>query len=104
MKKIFRQGDVMIVEVLAIPKAATKEQREGDIILAHGEVTGHAHRIAAKTAQARMWSAGAERFLQAMEMVSLKHEEHSALSIPPGNYQVVIQQEYTPGALRNVAD
>ena len=101
--KIYRQGDVLIVEVKSVPKAAKLRTDKGDIILAHGEVTGHAHRIA-ETPSAKLWSADAERFLQVLETVSLKHEEHSTISLPPGSYQVVIQQQYTPGELRNVQD
>ena len=101
MKKIYRQGDVLIVEVVAIPKS---EQVKGEIILAHGEVTGHAHRIKTTPAKAKLWSADAERFLQVMETVALTHEEHATVTIAPGNYQVVIQTEYTPQELRRVQD
>lgn len=101
MKKIYRQGDVMIVETAEIKGEQSAET--GDIILAHGEVTGHAHRIK-DIAHAKLWSAGAERFLQVMETVALTHEEHSTVTIPAGKYQVVIQSEYTPQELRNVQD
>ena len=99
---IYRQGDVLIVAVSDLPNAVQAEKREGDIILAHGEVTGHAHRI--NSEKARMWSAGAERFLQAMEAVALTHEEHATVTIPPGTYRIAIQTEYTPQAVRRVAD
>ena len=102
--KVLRQGDVLVFEVIAIPKAAQKETTKGDIILAFGEVTGHSHRINTPAKKAVMWAAGAERFLQAMETVSLQHEEHATVTIPPGNYKIVIQQEYRPGELRSVQD
>jgi ribosomal protein L18E len=103
MKTILRQGDVLLVKVAALPKAV-EETTKGDIILAHGEVTGHAHRIKAPAMTAKLWSAGAERFLQAMETVALTHEEHATITIEPGIYRVVIQTEYSPEELRNVAD
>ena len=100
---IIRQGDVLLV---ATCKPATgKPTLDGnDIILAYGEVTGHAHRIAAPKDKAVLWDGGAERFLQVMDTVALTHEEHTAHTIAPGMYQVFIQIEYTPGELRNVAD
>jgi len=45
--KIYRQGDVMIRAVAEIPSAAQDVTPKNDrIVLAHGEVTGHAHAIA----------------------------------------------------------
>lgn len=104
MNKIFRQGDVLLVMVDKIPSFAEISKEKGDIILAHGEVTGHAHRIKSPAQKAKLWDANAERFLQVMETISLAHEEHSVITLPPGNYQVVIQKEYTPEELRNVKD
>jgi hypothetical protein len=36
--------------------------------------------------------------------VALEHEDHDTIMIPPGTYQVVRQREYSPGAVRYVAD
>ena len=99
---VFRQGDVLIIKRDVLPATAQPVERKGDVILAHGEVTGHAHRIASSAV--REWSAGAERLIQALATVALTHEEHYTVFLPPGVYQIVIQSEYTPGALRNVAD
>lgn len=43
--KLYRQGDVLIKKISMLPEKSIKQKLEGDIILAHGEVTGHAHRI-----------------------------------------------------------
>lgn len=103
--QIIRQGDVLLVAVPETPAGATIANLEGgDIILAHGEVTGHAHRIAKPANKAKLWDAGAERFLQVMETVALTHEEHSAAVIQPGTYRVAIQMEYQPQELRRVTD
>jgi hypothetical protein len=101
---ILRQGDVLLVKVSSLPEVVAAKKGGEDIILAHGEVTGHAHRIKAPVGKAKLWDAGAERFLQVMERVALTHEEHSAISIDPGIYRVAIQTEYTPSELRRVAD
>jgi len=46
-QQMFRQGDALIRAVAAIPANATDVTPKGErIVLAHGEVTGHAHAIA----------------------------------------------------------
>jgi hypothetical protein len=48
----YRQGDVLVVPAAAVPDGATPLEREGGrVVLAHGEVTGHAHAITAPKAQ-----------------------------------------------------
>lgn len=102
--QILRQGDVLLVKVTDLPKAEPAKLDKHDIILAYGEVTGHAHRIKVPEHKAKLWNASAERFLQVMETVALTHEEHSTITIDPGVYLVAIQTEYHPEELRNVAD
>ena len=34
----------------------------------------------------------------------LEHQEHTALVLDPGDYQVVRQREYSPDAIRRVED
>ena len=105
----FRQGDVLLVAVEAIPDDATPERRTGRIILAEGEVTGHAHAIADRDAQA--FTHDGERYLLTRSIAQLVHEEHATIEIPEGAWRVVIQREYEPPALpaaapswRQVAD
>ena len=43
---MFRQGDVLIIPIANLPAKLQKVPREnGRAVLAHGEVTGHAHAI-----------------------------------------------------------
>lgn len=103
----FRQGDVLIERVGSLPAKLTKIAREGGrVILAHGEVTGHAHAITDEHVD--LFSSAADAgvtFLEVREAVAaLKHDEHSTIALPPGNYRVTRQREYTPEAIRNVAD
>ena len=97
-----RQGDVLLVPA-QLPAGAIQTETQGDVILAYGEVTGHAHRIREST-KVRMWSAGAERFLQVMEQTALTHEEHAPVTLQPGIYRLPQQVEYTPQEVRRVAD
>ena len=95
---LYRQGDVLLQAVDAIPAVArTVVKRDGGrIILAYGEVTGHAHAIVAPESEATLLSAGENaRFLRLMADVDLVHEEHAPVHLPAGNYQVIRQREWT---------
>jgi hypothetical protein len=104
---MYRQGDVLIVPVESIPEKLDPIDREnGRVVLAHGEVTGHAHAIKAE---------GAALFrdpkLMAVFMkvsgdapVALQHDDHDTIMIPPGKYRVVRQREYAPEEIRIVGD
>ena len=105
MQKIIRQGDVMLVRDDTIDISAAKPEKptKGYCVLADGEATGHAHRVA--QAVAAIWVVGeAMRVLQVKAKTTLQHEEHSHLDLDPGLYRVVRQREYSPEAIRNVAD
>lgn len=105
MTKIYRQGDVLVIETKCIPSNAKPQAREGArIILAHGELTGHAHAIHDKGARLLQCAAKATFLEITDETASLVHEEHSTVSIPKGVYRVLKQTEYSPEELRNVAD
>lgn len=102
-----RQGDVLIVSADAIANIGEIVPRDkGRIVLAYGEVTGHAHAILDREAELREIPGTEDRFLRIMSQsgVELKHEEHSTIIIPPGAYIVRRQREYSPEAIRFVAD
>ena len=104
---MYRQGDVLIVPVKSIPKTAELVARDsGRIVLAHGEVTGHAHAI--KDNRAALFRdpklAAIFMHISGDTPVALEHDEHDTIELPPGNYRVIRQVEYTPEAIRNVAD
>lgn len=75
-----------------------------DRCLADGEVTGHAHRVTAKTA--KVFGDGVERELVAPRGTSVVHEEHKRITLPPGDYDVTRQREVDPDTeeIRSVAD
>lgn len=100
----YRQGDVLIERVAKLPKGAKlKERDRGRVVLAYGEVTGHAHAIA--DSAALLYDFGEEMYLEADGTVTLRHEEHHPVEIPGGVFRVTRQREYSPAAaVRNVAD
>jgi hypothetical protein len=75
-------------------------------VLAYGEVTGHAHAIRDKRAALFRDPKLAAIFMHVSGdgPVALDHQEHDTIHIPPGDYQVIRQREYTPDAIRDVAD
>lgn len=104
---MFRQGDVLIIPVSKMPAGLDAVEREnGRVILAHGEVTGHAHAIKDKRAALFRDPKLAAIFMHVSgdAPVALEHDEHTTIALPPGDYQVIRQREYSPEAIRNVAD
>ncbi len=105
--KMFRQGDVMIRQVAELPKGSAAVKNEVRIVLAHGEVTGHAHAVRVEDAVefTHADAAGAvRRFLEVASTASVVHEEHATIPLTAGVYEIVQQREYHPEAIRNVAD
>ena len=105
---MYRQGDILIVPIdAATPLGAPVQRERGSVVLAHGEATGHRHRIPSRHACLHERSgvpAPTERILHARRLVRLLHEEHDTIEIPAGMYRVIRQVEYTPEAIRVVAD
>ena len=101
---MYRQGDVLIERVRTIPDELTQQKPvDGRVILAYGEATGHHHSIEADAADWWKDSDG-EQFVTVRKSTSVVHQEHAPIALEPGNYRVRRQREYTPQAIRNVAD
>ena len=97
----YRHGDVMLQEVEALPGDLEKLPHR---ILAHGEVTGHCHRIQ-ETELSALYMSPDGLFLEVRDgSVSLTHEEHATISLAPGRYRVWRQREYSPKEIRIVRD
>jgi len=129
-----RQGDVLLVRVpagLVASGLRIAARAQGRIVLAEGEVTGHAHAIAdagcdllvlddraamAEAVRELLASVGLMAELSEEAVigvlavsdagdVEVRHEEHAPLNLPAGSRYVAIRQrEYTPERLNLVAD
>jgi len=102
-----RQGDVLLVPVDAEPPAGDGKPL---VVLAEGELTGHAHRLRAP-AGVLDWTAGEERYVRVLgtEKGTLQHEDHDpepvAVVEPGQTYRVVPQREWDlSGQWRQVVD
>jgi hypothetical protein len=111
--KMFRQGDVLLIRLdndLQMLEKGRKDEikpevRGGrtEVVLAHGESTGHAHAIPAHAA--RLFAVGVGiALLRVEEETELRHEEHAPIPLKPGYYHVIRQREYTPSRPVFVAD
>lgn len=108
VKTQFRQGDVFIEQVRKqnedkLTKISPDNKR---VILAYGEVTGHAHAIDFNDAVLFEvpGSSPPRRMLKVVKDTELRHEEHGTIQLPVGWFEIKLQREYTPEAIINVAD
>jgi len=89
-----QQGDVLLKQIDSLPKDINKKELDkGHIILAYGEVTGHAHRIK-DTVNSMFYEKDGKSYLKVTKPVDLTHEEHHTQTIPIGIYEVGIVKEY----------
>ena len=100
---IYRQGDVLLQRIERLPENALPVEWKDRVVLAYGEVTGHAHAIS--TQYAKMYTWKGDRLLEIKPGAKLVHEEHSTINLPEGVYKVIQQREYVPEAPpRDVVD
>lgn len=105
--RVMRQGDVLIIPVAKMPENLEPIARDkGRVVLAYGEITGHAHTVKDKRAALFRDPKLAAVFMHVSgdATVALEHEEHGTIEIAPGDYEIRRQREYTPEAIRTVAD
>ncbi len=90
---VYRHGDVLIAPIESIPEHALKQP---DLILARGEVTGHAHRVETR-GLAELFEHENTLFLRVQGSTAhVVHEEQHSIELPPRNYRVWRQREYDP--------
>jgi len=98
-----RQGDVFLQRVDSIPDNAIPiKDVNGNLVLAEGEATGHAHTVQAT--HAAMYLAGTVMYLKVLQQCYLYHQEHTEIQLPVGDYQITRQRELTSWGDRNVQD
>jgi hypothetical protein len=129
-RKAFRQGELLFIplggEDLAKLYPDLKDpshrlwKKLGSNVLREGEATGHKHEVMEQTtgtavilAPERQLMPGLpnmdligneDRLLVAEEPVEIVHPEHRPLSLPRGNFLVVIQREYDEIKARRIMD
>ena len=100
-----RQGDVLLVR--AQDQDATEPESiasDGSTVLAHGEVTGHRHRLERASEAQALTGSRIRQLLVGLD-APLIHEEHKTVVIPAGRYDLPRQVEWTDALEpRQVAD
>jgi hypothetical protein len=101
----YRQGDILLLQIPAIPSDAQKQSRPPgvSIVLGEGETTGHRHEILDPGAEAYRRAEGF--YLDVTEEdVGLVHPEHDRFAPLPGPYEVIRQYEFARKEFRQVQD
>ena len=103
------QGDVILQRIAKPPKGERIDIKEkGIAVLAHGEVTGHSHKIVSGDVLYYKVQRSVNMFETFLEVLSdtaiLEHEEHYPIELPKGIYSVRIQREYFPAEIKKVID
>jgi hypothetical protein len=99
---MYRQGDVLLIPVSTVVVGKPVKRDRGRVILAYGELTGHAHAISSRNAT--LYEGPGQVLRIIAKEVKLEHEEHATIVLPPGDYQLVHQREYSPEEIRRVQD
>jgi len=91
-----QQGDVLLQQVERLPAGVIRSPRQGKLVLARGENTGHSHAI--ESEKASLWlltkDGVTELYLEVREPVVIEHDEHKPLPVPAGVYRVGRVKEY----------
>jgi hypothetical protein len=95
---VYRQGDILLIQTDRVAAGEPQERRDGRLVIAAGEATGHAHAILDDHADILVSGEGAEE-LRLLVVggdgpVALVHEEHATISVPPGVYEIRRKREY----------
>jgi hypothetical protein len=97
----YRQGDVLLTGV--DPPAKPGEpigSINGRLVLASGELTGHSHTVPALDGKAQLFEGPRNlRYLLLTAVGQLQHQEHGAIDLESGWYEVRVQREYDPAQI-----
>jgi hypothetical protein len=98
---LYRQGDVLLGAVDAIPVEARRLRR---LVLASGDATGQRHVLRAARG-VRLLEHRGQLFIDVdADGASVVHPEHGTIELPRGRYRVWRQREWLGGTRREVVD
>lgn len=101
-KQTAQQGDVLLRKIDAMPKGEQKITRKR-LVLAHGE-SGHSHVI--EDDEAELIQIGERMLLRLTKPATVVHEEHKAIRLSPGIWEVgrVVEFDWFSKMTRQVID
>lgn len=92
MRKAVRQGDVLLVPKDGPTRGKFLPATDGRNIVAEGEVTGHHHSLDPANTAVFMGEFG-DLELMVAERDQITHQEHHALPVELGGYDVELQRQ-----------
>lgn len=104
--EIYQQGDVILEKVHGLPKGVRVKPDDRGYVLAEGEVTGHCHKITEVENVVMVKTDGGQIYLSVKTRTPLKHDEHTLITIEPGDYRVrkVMERDHFSRITREVID
>jgi dTDP-4-dehydrorhamnose 3,5-epimerase-like enzyme len=96
IEKVYRHGDVVLFKVQDSESTNEKGTLTKELVLEHGEVTGHAHRLAGEVEIVAENEAKKEITFKVLDKAVLTHEEHDRIVLEKGIYLKTTQVEYNP--------
>lgn len=102
VREMVRQGDILLVACDPVQgeQYADVYDAKTDIV-AYGEATNHHHRV---VGAAQIKTKARQMYVQVAGPAQMVHEEHGAVDLQEGWYEVRQQREYTPRSIRYVRD
>jgi len=95
--KQYQQGDVLFKRVDEVKGKEVKAEMRG-YVFAEGETTGHYHASVADK-NVKMYEENGVKYFSVLDgEATVTHQEHGTVTLPKGNYQIGIVQEYDPFA------
>jgi hypothetical protein len=86
-----QQGDCLFVKLECLPCGKPEVKERKRIVVAHGE-SGHSHIIDSDDAE--LIQIGERMLLKLGSQATLVHEEHAAITLEPGIWEIGRVQEY----------
>jgi len=101
--KQIQQGDCLITQLNTMPEGVGKLISRKRCVLAHGE-SGHSHVVESEDAE--LIQIGERMLLKLETRAVVKHEEHGAITLEPGLYEIgrVNEYDYFAEMTRKVID
>ncbi len=98
---MWRRGNIFMRAISAVPREAAGRPLP-HTVLAHGELTGHSHRVVDPAA---LFAGDGCFYLDVRaDRARVVHDEHGTITLDRGVYRVWRQREYTPQRIVTVQD
>jgi len=106
-KNLIQQGDVLFFEENNLPESIKKvKSKNGYLIFAEGETTGHFHGVLEEDACELFEDEHGTLWCKVAGEIDVKHQEHKPVTLKEGVYRIGIVREVDPFAeeIRSVRD